>query len=214
MVCRYTIIYVKNLCHAMVCATNTLRTNAATVGGRAYFVADDEPCTRGQFMRELVACRPDGKLLPSSIPTWLVGITSYGIALADLATGGRLQHPMVRMMSTPTVFMATVDAMFDTSASVKELGFRPIYTRQQAMEEVRLFYLPPLLRATCVDHLRASTCPSIDAAATPSMKTPLKIRNTTLRARSVVVPAVAALTAGCDSWADEVARHVRYVPTY
>lgn len=115
-------VYVKNLCHALMCADEALRTRPGTCGGRPYFVTDDPSLTRGGFHRMLLSCRGDGVTGTGTVPSWVVRCAAYPAALLDLATGGRLRHNTMQVLTTTTVFTATIDLPVDACAARRDLG--------------------------------------------------------------------------------------------
>ena len=97
-------------------------------GGEAYFVTDGDPVEFREFVSKLLehagVCPPT-----KSAPRWLVASAArLGDALARL-TGGRF-HPPIGGQEYGTV---GVEVTLDISKATRELGYRPIITREEGL---------------------------------------------------------------------------------
>jgi nucleoside-diphosphate-sugar epimerase len=104
--------------------------------GEAYFVTDGEPKSEPVVFREFVSdlIRTQGLEAPTrSIPSWL------GSALRAVGEPAwkALPLPGSPPLSRFTLWVLTQECTIDDSKARRELGYEPIVSREQGLEELR-----------------------------------------------------------------------------
>jgi nucleoside-diphosphate-sugar epimerase len=100
--------------------------------GEAYFVTDGEPVVFREFVSAMLRTQgvepPDRKL-----PAWLPG----PLAVVSEAAWRLLPLPGAPPMSRFTAWVLTQECTIDISKAKRELGYRPIITREEGLDELR-----------------------------------------------------------------------------
>ena len=100
--------------------------------GEAYFVTDSEPAAMREFVTELLATQgvepPD-----RSLPAWLAG----AIATSSEAAWRLLPLPGSPPLNRFSYWLLTQECTIDISKARRELGYDPVVSKQQGMDELR-----------------------------------------------------------------------------
>lgn len=118
--------HVANLCEGVERALRAGRS------GEAYFITDGEPVEFRSFVTRLLATRgitPPDRSIPRSL---LRAMARAGDVLAALS-GGRLRPPIgLQVFAT-----SAVEVTVDITRAVRQLGYRPVITREAGLAELR-----------------------------------------------------------------------------
>jgi nucleoside-diphosphate-sugar epimerase len=124
--------YLTSTTHIDNVAEGIVRALAQGRGGEAYFVTDGAPVEFRAFVSALLrraGIEPPGK----TAPRWLVAtVASIGDWL-ERVSGGRIKPPIGRQ-EYGTV---GVEVTLDITKAERELGYRPVITREMGMETVQ-----------------------------------------------------------------------------
>jgi nucleoside-diphosphate-sugar epimerase len=102
------------------------------VPGEAYFVTDGEPVVFREFVSALL--RTQGVEPPDrNLPAWLPG----PLAVASEAAWRLLPLPGAPPMSRFTAWVLTQECTIDISKARRELGYQPVVTREEGLDELR-----------------------------------------------------------------------------
>ena len=146
-------IYVKNLAHALMCADTALQASRTggkcDVAGRAFFV-NDVTLPSAAMTRHLIACRADGAAEPRlAVPLLALRGLARLLQLVDAAVAGTAvgrwldrRLPLLTLLTPEGLAYASISTPIDASAAVRELGYQPLYTYAQALEEIQAYYSP------------------------------------------------------------------------
>jgi nucleoside-diphosphate-sugar epimerase len=100
--------------------------------GEAYFVTDGEPAVMREFVTELLATQgvepPD-----RTLPAWLAG----AIATGSEAAWRLLPLPGSPPLNRFSYWLLTQECTIDIAKARRELGYDPIVSKQEGMEELR-----------------------------------------------------------------------------
>ena len=194
--------------------------------------------TRGGFQRMLLSCRGDGVYRTGTVPSWVVNLAAYPVALLDMATGGRVRHNTMQVLTTTTVFTATIDLPVDATAAARDLGYArpwcrrhdiapppwagltlipalwivasyaPLYTPAQALDDVRAYFTAPLLQQVHTQ-LRRRALRTRPAEAVAGLLSPTRVRAVELRTRTLVPASLHELGKPAPDTQALAARHAR-----
>lgn len=125
--------YVHNLVHGLILAAEHL-VPGGTAPGQAYFINDGEPINFFDFMGPIIkACgenwprvRISGRLVRNVMAVW-----------QRLHFGFGLPKPPMEPLAVERVYL---DNYFSIEKAHKELGYRPLFTTEQAMAECLPYY--------------------------------------------------------------------------
>lgn len=118
--------HIDNVCEGIVLALHNGR------AGEVYFVTDGEPVEFRGFVSALL--RRAGIEPPSKeVPRWLVGaVATIGDGLARIS-GGRIRTPIGRQ----ELGTVGVEVTLDIGKAQRELGYRPVISREDGLDTVR-----------------------------------------------------------------------------
>lgn len=130
-------VHVVNAAAAHVCALNRLWDEAIgdsphEAGGRAYFVTQDEPVGCWDWIREILGIAgvkmPERRI--SFNAAWRIGNT---LEVLYRLMRKQAEPPMTRFVAA----QLAKDHYFDISAAKKLLGYKPLVSNQQGLDELR-----------------------------------------------------------------------------
>jgi nucleoside-diphosphate-sugar epimerase len=123
---RTSTTHVDNVIHGL-----TLGGERGRPGG-VYFVTDGAPVVFREFITELVATR--GVEAPKrNMPAWVAGIAASTSEAIWRALPLKGQPPVTRL----AVWLSSQECTIDSSHAREELGYRPVRTIDEGMEELR-----------------------------------------------------------------------------
>jgi 3beta-hydroxy-delta5-steroid dehydrogenase/steroid delta-isomerase len=146
--------YVHNLIHGFILAAEHL-VPGGTAPGQAYFINDGEPINMFEFSRPVVeACgeryptfRVPGKLVWFVMTVWQWFHFRFG-----------LPKPLIEPLGVERI---SLDNYFSIAKAGRDLGYRPLFTTEQAMAECLPYYVD------LYDQMKAAgTEPAVAVAAT------------------------------------------------
>jgi 3beta-hydroxy-delta5-steroid dehydrogenase/steroid delta-isomerase len=125
--------YVHNLIHGFILAAEHL-VPGGTAPGQAYFINDDEPINMFEFARPVMtACgerwprmRVSGRLVRDVMSLWQRLHFRFG-----------LPKPPLEPLAVERLYL---DNYFSIAKAQRDLGYRPLFTTEQAMEECLPYY--------------------------------------------------------------------------
>ena len=126
--------YVHNLIHGFILAGEHL-VPGGTSPGQAYFINDGEPLNMFEFARPVLAkCgrplpnfRVPGKLVHSAMMAWQWLHFKFG-----------LPEPLIEPLSVERLYL---DNYFSIAKAKRDLGYEPLFTTAQAMDECMPYYV-------------------------------------------------------------------------
>jgi 3beta-hydroxy-delta5-steroid dehydrogenase/steroid delta-isomerase len=148
--------YVHNLIHGFILAAEHL-VPGGTAPGQAYFINDGEPINMFEFSRPVVeACgeryptfRVPGKLVWFAMTVWQWFHFRFGIP-----------KPLIEPLGVERI---SLDNYFSIAKAERDLGYRPLFTTEQAMAECLPYYVD------LYDEMKAaSTRPAVAVVARPA----------------------------------------------
>ena len=148
--------YVHNLIHGFILAAEHL-VPGGTAPGQAYFVNDGEPINMFEFSRPVVeACgeryptfRVPGKLVWFAMTVWQWFHFRFGIP-----------KPLIEPLGVERI---SLDNYFSIAKAERDLGYRPLFTTEQAMAECLPYYVD------LYDEMKAAgTEPAVAVVARPA----------------------------------------------
>jgi nucleoside-diphosphate-sugar epimerase len=123
---RTSITHVDNVVEGLLAAAERGRP------GEAYFVTDGEPVVFREFISELMSTQgvepPDRE-----VPGWVAGAIARGGELAWRALPLPGAPPLTRF----ALWAATQECTLDDSKAREELGYQPVRSREEGLEELR-----------------------------------------------------------------------------
>jgi 3beta-hydroxy-delta5-steroid dehydrogenase/steroid delta-isomerase len=148
--------YVHNLIHGFVLAAENL-VPGGTAPGQAYFINDAEPINMFEFARPVVAAC--GHRLPR--------IRISGAAVRAAMSGWQRLHFRFGLPKPPLEPLAVerlyLDNHFSVAKATRDLGYRPLFTTEQAMAECLPYYtkLFDQIKVAAHPHLAAVVAPAV-----------------------------------------------------
>jgi 3beta-hydroxy-delta5-steroid dehydrogenase/steroid delta-isomerase len=151
--------YVHNLIHGFILAAEHL-VPGGTAPGQAYFINDAEPVNMFEFARPVVAAC--GQHLPR--------LRISGAAVRAAMSGWQRLHfrfglpkPALEPLAVERLYL---DNYFSVAKAARDLGYRPLFTTEQAMAECLPYYteLFDQMKATKAEahpHLAAVVAPAV-----------------------------------------------------
>ncbi|WP_322857187.1 3-beta-hydroxysteroid dehydrogenase [Mycobacterium shigaense] len=126
--------YVHNLIHGFILAAQHL-VPGGTAPGQAYFINDDDPINMFEFARPVVeACgvnwprvRVNGPLVHAAMTAWQRLHFRFGIPA-----------PLLEPLAVERLYL---DNYFSIAKATRDLGYRPLFTTKQALDECLPYYL-------------------------------------------------------------------------
>jgi 3beta-hydroxy-Delta5-steroid dehydrogenase / steroid Delta-isomerase len=126
--------YVHNLIHGFILAAQHL-VPGGTAPGQAYFINDGEPINMFEFSRPVVeACgqrypkiRVPGRLVLFAMLVWQWFHFKFGIP-----------RPMIEPLGVERLYL---DNYFSIAKAKRDLGYQPLFTTKQAMDECLPYYV-------------------------------------------------------------------------
>jgi 3beta-hydroxy-delta5-steroid dehydrogenase/steroid delta-isomerase len=126
--------YVHNLIHGFILAAEHL-VPGGTAPGQAYFINDGEPVNMFEFSRPVVeACgqpwpkfRIPGRLVWFAMTVWQLFHFRFG-----------LPKPLLEPLAVERLYL---DNYFSIAKAQRDLGYRPLFTTEQAMAECLPYYV-------------------------------------------------------------------------
>jgi 3beta-hydroxy-delta5-steroid dehydrogenase/steroid delta-isomerase len=148
--------YVHNLIHGFILAGEHL-VPGGTAPGQAYFINDAEPTNLFEFLRPVVdAC---GRRLPR--------LRISGAAVHAAMSGWQWLHFRYGLPQPPLEPLAVkrvyLDNYFSVAKATRDLGYRPLYSTEQAMAECLSYYVEMFEQMKAARHPHLATA----AAAAP-----------------------------------------------
>lgn len=146
--------YVHNLIHGFILAAEHL-VPGGSAPGQAYFINDGEPINMFEFSRPVVeAC---GQRYPKiRVPGRLVWLAMTVWQWLHFRLG--LPKPLIEPLGVERLYL---DNYFSIGKAERDLGYRPLFTTQQAMAECLPYYVDLFHRMK-----NASREPAVSVAAT------------------------------------------------
>ena len=148
--------YVHNLIHGFILAAEHL-VPGGTAPGQAYFINDAEPVNMFEFARPVVAAC--GHRLPR--------LRISGAAVRAAMSGWQRLHfrfglpkPALEPLAVERLYL---DNYFSVGKATRELGYRPLFTTEQAMAECLPYY------TELFDQMKAAAQPHLAAVVAPAM---------------------------------------------
>ena len=148
--------YVHNLIHGFVLAAENL-VPGGTAPGQAYFINDAEPINMFEFARPVVAAC--GHRLPR--------IRISGAAVRAAMSGWQRLHFRFGLPKPPLEPLAVerlyLNNHFSVAKATRDLGYRPLFTTEQAMAECLPYYtkLFDQIKVAAHPHLAAVVAPAV-----------------------------------------------------
>ena len=149
--------YVHNLIHGFVLAAEHL-VPGGTAPGQAYFINDGEPINMFEFARPIVEecgvrwprARVSGRLVRDVMSIWQRLHFRFG-----------LPKPPLEPLAIERLYL---DNYFSVAKAERDLGYRPLFTTEQAMADCLPYYID------LFEQVKATTTPQVASvvAATPS----------------------------------------------
>ncbi|CPR09102.1 3-beta hydroxysteroid dehydrogenase/isomerase [Mycobacterium bohemicum DSM 44277] len=126
--------YVHNLIHGFILAAQHL-VPGGTAPGQAYFINDDDPINMFEFARPVVeACgvswprvRVNGPMVRAAMTGWQRLHFRFGIPA-----------PLLEPLAVERLYL---DNYFSIAKATRDLGYRPLFTTEQAMSECLPYYV-------------------------------------------------------------------------
>lgn len=126
--------YVHNLIHGFILAAQHL-VPGGTAPGQAYFINDDDPINMFEFARPVVeACgqpwprvRVNGPMVRVAMTGWQRLHFRFGIPA-----------PLLEPLAVERLYL---DNFFSIAKATRDLGYRPLFTTEQAMSECLPYYV-------------------------------------------------------------------------
>jgi 3beta-hydroxy-Delta5-steroid dehydrogenase / steroid Delta-isomerase len=126
--------YVHNLIHGFILAAQHL-TPGGTAPGQAYFINDAEPVNMFEFARPVVAAC--GRKLPRlRVSGAMVRAAMLGWQRLHFRFG--IRAPMLEPLAVERLYL---DNYFSVAKATRDLGYRPLFTTEQAMVECLPYYI-------------------------------------------------------------------------
>jgi nucleoside-diphosphate-sugar epimerase len=129
---RVDTVHVVNAAAAHLDALDALQQDPSAAGGKAYFIAQDEPVNCWQWIEticQLAGVPPPAKKIPFSV-AYAVGA---GLEAAYKLSGRQSEPPMTRFVAA----QLAKDHYFDISAAKQRLGYRVRVTMDEGLNELR-----------------------------------------------------------------------------
>ncbi|MDT5163600.1 MAG: 3beta-hydroxy-Delta5-steroid dehydrogenase / steroid Delta-isomerase [Mycobacterium sp.] len=148
--------YVHNLIHGFILAAEHL-VPGGTAPGQAYFINDAEPVNMFEFTRPVItAC---GERLPR--------LRISGAAVRAAMLGWQQLHFRFGLPQPPLEPLAVerlyLDNYFSVAKATRDLGYRPLFTTEQAMTECLPYY------TELFDQMKAAASPAPVAVVAPAV---------------------------------------------
>ena len=126
--------YVHNLIHGFILAAQHL-VPGGTAPGQAYFINDGEPVNMFEFARPVIeACghklprvRVPGRLVHAAMTAWQRLHFRFGIP-----------EPLLEPLAVERLYL---NNYFSIAKAKRDLGYRPLYTTQQAVDHCLPYYI-------------------------------------------------------------------------
>ena len=126
--------YVNNLVHGFILAAEHL-VDGGTAGGQAYFINDGDPVNMFEFARPVVeaagahwpTARVSGKLVHTIMRLWQWMHFKF-----------KLPAPPVEPNAVERLY---IDNYFSIAKARRDLGYKPLYTTEEAMQECMPYYV-------------------------------------------------------------------------
>ncbi|MDV3124255.1 NAD-dependent epimerase/dehydratase family protein [Mycobacterium sp. 21AC1] len=126
--------YVHNLIHGFILAAQHL-VPGGTAPGQAYFINDGEPINMFEFARPVIAAcgrklprvRVPGRLVHSAMTAWQRLHFRFGIPA-----------PLLEPLAVERLYLHNY---FSIAKAKRDLGYRPLYTTVQAMDDCMPYYV-------------------------------------------------------------------------
>ena len=144
--------YVHNLVHGFILAAQHLVEGGAAPG-QAYFINDGEPINMFEFSRPVVeACgqpwpkvRVPGRLVWLAMTAWQFLHFRFGFP-----------KPLLEPLAVERLYL---DNYFSIAKAERDLGYRPLYTTEQALEQCLPYYVD------LFGQMKSDAAPAVRAAA-------------------------------------------------
>lgn len=128
------VTFIEDCVQAHLDAFDALLTNPE-VGGRAYFISQGEPVKMWEWINQVLACFGEPPVT-RSIPVWLARLIGGLCETWASVTGGAREPALTRFLVSE---MAT-SHFFDLTAACRDLGYKPKYTVEEALEKTKAAY--------------------------------------------------------------------------
>ncbi len=148
--------YVHNLIHGFILAAQHL-TPGGTAPGQAYFINDAEPINMFEFARPVVAAC--GQRLPRLRVSGAV-VRAAMLAWQRLHFRFGIREPMLEPLAVERLYL---DNYFSVAKATRDLGYRPLFTTEQAMVECLPYYIE------LFNQMKAAAHPSPVAVVAPAV---------------------------------------------
>ena len=124
-------IYVDNAAYAHILAAVDL-VNAANSAGKAYFLSNDEPITMAAMLNKILACAalpPVTKRVPAGV--------AYAAGTVLETLYGLLNKTQEPIMTRFVARQLSTSHYFDISAAKQDLGYTPLVSIEQGMQQLK-----------------------------------------------------------------------------
>lgn len=128
------VTFIEDCVQAHLDAFDALLTNPEA-GGRAYFISQGEPVKLWEWINDVLACFGEPPIT-RSIPVWFASLVAGLCETWASITGSTREPALTRFLVSE---MAT-SHFFDLTAACQELGYKPKYTVQEALEKTKEAY--------------------------------------------------------------------------
>jgi 3beta-hydroxy-delta5-steroid dehydrogenase/steroid delta-isomerase len=148
--------YVHNLIHGFILAAEHL-VPGGTAPGQAYFINDAEPVNMFEFARPVVAAcgqhlprlRISGAAVRAAMSAWQRLHFRFG-----------LPKPPLEPLAVERLYL---DNYFSVNKATRDLGYRPLFTTEEAMAECLSYY------TELFDEMKAAAYPQLAAVGAPAV---------------------------------------------
>ncbi len=148
--------YVHNLIHGFILAAQHLAPGG-TAPGQAYFINDAEPINMFEFARPVVAAC--GQRLPRLRVSGAV-VRAAMLAWQRLHFRFGIREPMLEPLAVERLYL---DNYFSVAKATRDLGYRPLFTTEQAMVECLPYYIE------LFNQMKAAAHPAAVAVVAPAV---------------------------------------------
>ncbi len=150
--------YIDNLVHGFILAGEHL-VPGGTAPGQAYFINDGEPINMFEFARPIVeACgqrwprlRVSGALVHAVMSTWQKLHFRFG-----------LPRPLLEPLAVERLYL---DNYFSITKAERDLGYRPLFTTEQAMQQCLPYYRELFMTVVATVKQHAASAVTLPAPA-------------------------------------------------
>ena len=126
----WTCVY--NLVYAHILATYKLRKDPATVGGKPYFITDEENANNAAWLIFKPAVETIAPVRAwIRIPSWILPISGHALELIEKFVYETLGVTVPVPLTRKEALKAIISHTHDNSRARKDLGYKPVFTTSQ-----------------------------------------------------------------------------------